>query len=822
MMNLLDQADIRRIKSSNKRSESTKAKYGQFFTSATLAKLLASYFKEIRGDVKLLDPGAGVGILSAAFTERILSNPNSVTNYEIIAYEIDLDLCTELEKTLIECCDAVRAKGIPAKYKIITEDFLKKETEYFRNPLFEQERAKYTHSIQNPPYKKISSDSLERKLLSQAGIETVNLYTAFLWLTILRLQDDGELVSITPRSFCNGTYYRPFRKILFHEVSINSIHVFESREDAFSDEKVLQENIILHGIKTRQKNEVVKIISSKSAEIDENLREKLVSYEDVVEPTDRDLIIHLVTDSNEKAIKTQMNSFSSSLEDLGLQVSTGQIVDFRMKNYIFRENREGSVPLIYSECIRNNQIKWPPKNPKKPFAIDKNLSIGKFLLTPGWYIVIKRFSSKEEKRRIVSACITPEINTIFGIENHLNYFHSNGKSIEKYLAIGLSTFLNSTLFDNYFRQFSGHTQVNASDLRRVKYPKRDELINLGKLVGEKTLGQDEIDRFVQEEISLMPSTVNAVQSTKKIQEAMQILKELDADREQLNERSALCLLALANISPDREWREAGKPLRRITEMMEWFDANYEKKYAPNTRETVRRLTMHQFVQMGIAVENPDKRERPINSPKWCYQLSEEAHKLLQVFGTSEWKNALANYKKTISNDLSPRHRDLPQIAVILPEGSTIHLTAGGQNELIKMIVEEFCPRFTPGGEVIYIGDAGQKFVVNEVERFLEMGINIDPHGKMPDVVIYDDKHDWLVIIEAVIHHGPVDKKRRNELKSLFGDSKKGLVFVTAFLSRSKMTEYLARISWETEAWVADDPDHLIHFNGERFLGPYDD
>jgi adenine-specific DNA-methyltransferase len=160
------------------------------------------------------------------------------------------------------------------------------------------------------------------------------------------------------------------------------------------------------------------------------------------------------------------------------------------------------------------------------------------------------------------------------------------------------------------------------------------------------------------------------------------------------------------------------------------------------------------------------------------------------------------------------------IPITLPDGQAIQLSSGGQNILIKDILESFCPRFTPGGVVLYIGDAGDKFIINETQRFREMGIELDPHGKMPDVVVYHTQQDWLVLIEAVTSHGPVNLKRHNELKQLFQLSCKGLVFVTAFPSRREMTRYLAEISWETEVWVADQPDHMIHFNGERFLGPY--
>jgi adenine-specific DNA-methyltransferase len=212
-------------------------------------------------------------------------------------------------------------------------------------------------------------------------------------------------------------------------------------------------------------------------------------------------------------------------------------------------------------------------------------------------------------------------------------------------------------------------------------------------------------------------------------------------------------------------------------MMDWFRDYYGKQYAPNTRETVRRQTMHQFVQMGIVVENPDRPDRPINSPKWCYQLHQQALSLLKSYGSEQWEEACRNYAVSVTNLLQARNRNIPMIPVTLPDGQAIEISSGGQNILIKDILESFCPRFTPGGRVLYVGDAGDKFIINETQKFREMGIELNPHGKMPDIVVYYQRKDWLVLIEAVTSHGPVNLKRHNELRQLFQSGGKGLVFV---------------------------------------------
>ncbi len=312
-------------------------------------------------------------------------------------------------------------------------------------------------------------------------------------------------------------------------------------------------------------------------------------------------------------------------------------------------------------------------------------------------------------------------------------------------------------------------------------------------------------------------------AAKRIAGALSILTALNVPREQQNERSALTLLALLGMTPQKQWSDAEAPMLGITEMMDVFRDRFGKRYAPNTRETVRRFTVHQFVQMGLVVANPDDPRRPVNSPDNRYQVAPALLKLARAYGSPAWKDALAGFLKTADalRRLQPRERDIALTPVRLPDGSELRLTAGGQNELVKRIVEEFCPRFTPGGVVVYVGDTGDKQRHVEVGYFARLGVELDKHGKMPDVLIHLTEKNWLVLIEAVTSHGPIGLKRHNELKDLFRPARAGLVFVTAFLTRRAMMKYLADIAWETEAWIAEAPSHIIHFNGERFLGPYD-
>jgi hypothetical protein len=308
----------------------------------------------------------------------------------------------------------------------------------------------------------------------------------------------------------------------------------------------------------------------------------------------------------------------------------------------------------------------------------------------------------------------------------------------------------------------------------------------------------------------------------RVDEALAILGELGMPREQQNERSALCLLALLNLTADTKWRQAKAPLIGITPMMEFCRDHYGKNYAPNTRETFRRQTMHQFVSAGMALYNPGAPGRAVNSPKAVYQMAPDALVLMRAFGTRQWKAKLQAYlstRKTLAAKYA-KDREQHQIPVAVAPGKRIRLTPGQHSALIKAIVEEFTPRFVPGAVLVYAGDTGRKWGYFDKALMERLGVSVDAHGKMPDVVLYCPRQNWLVLAESVTSHGPMDGKRHEELAALFSDSLAGLVYVTAFPSRSTMARHLTSIAWETEVWCADAPSHLIHFNGERFLGPY--
>jgi hypothetical protein len=309
---------------------------------------------------------------------------------------------------------------------------------------------------------------------------------------------------------------------------------------------------------------------------------------------------------------------------------------------------------------------------------------------------------------------------------------------------------------------------------------------------------------------------------KRLKEAHSVLLDLGLPRQQLNERTALCLLALLDLTPRKKWEDAAAPLIGITPIMDWAKEHFDTEYAPNTRETFRRQSMHQFIEAGICTYNPDKPERPVNSPKAVYQIEPNLLAVLKTFGTDTYKTWLKHYlsKRQTLIERYAKAREMNMIPVKIKDGRQIVLSPGEHSELIKSIVEDFGSRYAPGGELIYVGDTGDKYGFFDEELLSGLGVRLDNHGKMPDVVIYLRDKNWLLLIESVTSHGPVDSKRHGELATLFKNCTAGLVYVSAFPNRKVFLKYLEMIAWESEVWVADAPSHLIHFNGVRFLGPY--
>ncbi|MCX8518393.1 MAG: BsuBI/PstI family type II restriction endonuclease [Rhodoferax sp.] len=309
---------------------------------------------------------------------------------------------------------------------------------------------------------------------------------------------------------------------------------------------------------------------------------------------------------------------------------------------------------------------------------------------------------------------------------------------------------------------------------------------------------------------------------RKIDEAIAILASLGFPKAQQNERSALCLLALIQLRKNGSWQQLQEPRLGVRAILDFCRHDYKKPYAENSRESFRKETLHQFVDGGLALQNPDEPGRAPNSPKWCYQISPHAKTLLSRYGTLAWSGALAEYLTDVGSlaEKYKAHRNLSLVPCTLPDGSVLHMSPEVHSELIRAILEEFAPRFAPGSRVLYVGDTGNKGVIHDQAFMEKLGIYVHARGKMPDAILYRRDTDWLYLIESVTTVGPIDGKRYRELSGLFKTVYNRAVFVTAFPSRQLMVRFLADIAWETEVWCADNPSHLIHFNGDRFMGPH--
>ena len=511
---LAEIAEFYRVDASSKLDSKRQSRLGQYMTPVPIGRFMASLFSDVSGDLRVLDPGAGVGSLTAAFVERLYGSTIKPRSVSLVCYEIDPLLIGYLSTILKKSELRLESAHVQASSQINAQDFIMNHPAGQQTNLFQRTQSaneEFTHVIMNPPYKKIHSSSDHRAALRRAGIETSNLYTGFMFFAAQRLRNGGEMVAIVPRSFCNGPYFKPFRKQFFSMMGLQHIHVFERRDSAFSGDDVLQENVIIHAVKEAEPTKV-RITVSKGAgfeldlisegRITDDMTQRVVDYTSVIRPNDPDKFLHITTNNPDQRIVERMGHFKANLADIGLEVSTGPVVDFRMKAFLRTQPEKGAVPLLYASHFQGGKLEWP-KNTKKPNAIQVTDASRKWLWpNRGHFVVTRRFTSKEERRRIVASVYESNLpGELVGFENHLNVYHTRHSGFSQPLAIGLSAYLNSSLVDRYFRQFNGHTQVNATDLRVLPYPERAVLERIGKKADGIEVSQQEIDSIIESEFA---------------------------------------------------------------------------------------------------------------------------------------------------------------------------------------------------------------------------------------------------------------------------------------------------------------------------------
>ena len=481
------------------RPEAEKRTLGQFFTPPELAEFIAGFFTRHLHNWRLIDAGAGAGALTLATVKHALRQRPRPATFHVTAYEIDPTAVVLLRQTLDHCAALCAAEGVVFSSDLRAEDFIDQALGTLEQNLFSPKVETFNAAIANPPYRKLSTGSLQHRRLGAAGIEASNLYSAFLSLLSRLLDAEGELAAIVPRSFCNGPYFRSFRRDFLSRMAFRRLHVFGSRNTIFSAEAVLQENIVFCAYRSPSPANQIEVSTNSGAE-DDPLRSQLLPWREIVTPDDPEQFIHLPASDVDRSARQQLSAIPGTLADLDLTVSTGKVVDFRVRDLLRKEATAGTHPLLYPCHFRGGLVVWPQPEGRKPNAIAAPVERTDLLIPVGTYVVVRRFSAKEEKKRIVASILSqarlPHDVRWLGLENHLNYFHCHGAGFATALATGLAAFLNWSVVDTFFRQFNGHTQVNATDLRRLPYPPAEALIALGEHIGAASPDQIEIDQIV--------------------------------------------------------------------------------------------------------------------------------------------------------------------------------------------------------------------------------------------------------------------------------------------------------------------------------------
>lgn len=817
---------------------------GQFFTPPIAARYMAHLAGTFQDQFRVLDPGAGVGMLACAVCEAAVQQ--HIPTLSIIAYESDPVLYALCSFTLDYAREFLHKHDIELLIEIHQQDFIEAMAgQLTQTSLWtagSQPPQPLDLAILNPPYFKVNQTDHRARLVKDIAHGRTNMYTMFMALAASSLRAGGRFVSITPRSFCSGAYFKQFRRQFFDTITPEIIHIFDSRRSTFEDADVLQENIILAG----ERKSIASLASStillsRSYGIRDLASPfvQQVERKHILDERQKDPILHMPTSDIDRHLLEVFSHWHNTLATYQLEISTGPVVPFRCTDRLTSVEtvmQGAAVPLLWLQHVHRMDIQWPLDRFSKPQGISQNAD-PKLLVKNTTMVILRRFSAKEDARRITAAVLSENTfeTAYIGLENHLNYLYRPHGSLSLAEAAGLAVFLNSSLVDRYFRITNGNTQVNASELRKLPLPRWEQLTRLGKKViqqdilrnleaSEELLIQELKDDLLvgnDEEDLQLPIFNDSRMLMGKIQEAQRILQELGLPPAQQNEISALTLLALCNLSEAMPWANISRPTITIHNMMGFMKQRYGRTYAENTREVVRRQVIHQFEQARLVDRNPDDPSRPTNSPNTCYALTTDAFNVLVRFDTPAWKNAVSSFIEQHGAlwKQYQQGRQALHLPLKLADGKQLYLTPGKHNQLQVAVIEQFGPRYAPGATVLYLGDAADKFVIFEQERLAQLGVPITMHDKLPDIILYHEEKNWLYLIEAVTSHGPVSHKRKHELENLLRGITTERIYVTAFLNFAEFKRHQSNIAWETHVWIAEMPEHLIHYNGMHLLEP---
>lgn len=482
------------------------ASLGQYFTPQIIAELIAKNFSEFGKikSLKILDPGAGTGILSCVLCESITKWKYKPDNIELIAYEIDKSLVPILEKSFNYLRGWLKNKNISLSFSVNDSDFVLENgdvlNQTLQQSLFDRKDfEEFDIIVANPPYFKISKSDPRAKAANAVIHGQPNIYALFMAIAAALLKEKGQLGFITPRSYAAGLYFKKFRQNFFSQITPVSIHIFNSRDKAFNKDSVLQENVILHGKKDSKidRNEHgVKISSCNGISDIKSVSTIEIPLAEIITP-EEDYVLHIPTEVTQREIVKIVKSWKHNLRSLGLDVSTGPIVAFRARDILTEDSDKQNVPLLWLHNVKAMCVSWPMESRKPQYVIVSEQA--KRLLVPnGNYVLIRRFSAKEEKKRLVAAPLISNIlkSKFIGIENHINYIYRKAGKLSESETLGLAAILNSSLLDSYFRIFNGNTQVSATELRNLPLPAPRVIEKVGSFIKSTNLSHQETDEKV--------------------------------------------------------------------------------------------------------------------------------------------------------------------------------------------------------------------------------------------------------------------------------------------------------------------------------------
>ena len=454
---------------------------GQVFTPPGVCSFMAGLLTRIPDRFRLLDAGAGIGALSAAVCERVLTL-RSPRHVEIVLYETDPALLPLLEENLRHCRQALKAAGHELRYSIHGEDFILGTQGRGQRTLFDAgETADFDAVIMNPPYFKIAAGSPHATAMGDAIRCQPNIYTLFMARAAELLRPNGEMVAITPRSFCNGLYFRDFRRWFFKRMTLRQIHLFECRRSTF--ENVLQESVITHSQRLGVAIPATTITTSLGRDIPAGLEGLTVPTAKVLDDASGDMVLRIPATGEESAIIDAVEAWPERFQGQGLRISTGPVVLFRAEQFLLPLlDGKDTAPLIGPHNVKPFKTVWPVEKRGKPTAFRVCPESLKHLVPTRNYVLLRRFSAKEERRRLTASWFlqAEEKRPYLALENHINYVYHADRELTADEVCGITALFNSALLDRYFRIISGNTQVNATEIRSINFPDLGQVASIGE------------------------------------------------------------------------------------------------------------------------------------------------------------------------------------------------------------------------------------------------------------------------------------------------------------------------------------------------------